>query len=73
MTDRSVEHDLATLADADLDSRMHAGAVDVLDECPDGVRLVARIGFVAVPGDDLEVGRCRATAGHEPDRRVDPG
>ena len=55
MTDRSVEHDLATLADADLDSRMHAGAVDVLDECPDGVRLVAR--GIDYPGSPIGVTR----------------
>jgi hypothetical protein len=62
---------LAALTDADLDSRMHPGAVDVLDERPDGVRPAALAGLVALLGDDLEIGRRRTTPGHQTDGRDD--
>ncbi len=73
VADRPVQYDLAALADADLDSRVHSAAVHVLDERPHRVRLLARPGLLTVLRDDLEVGRCRAASGQEADCRVDPG
>jgi long-chain acyl-CoA synthetase len=71
MSDRSVDDHSTLVADADLDRRVHAAAIHVLDKRPDRLRPLFGSRFVTADGDRPQITRYRASASGDVDRLVE--